>query len=140
MKGVIQMNKLTAEQLILLNKKITEDHMYMPSEECMNMIKEISDLPFNKERMFLFKYRDAIDRAVALGGEIIRQKPFARENNKTALLAFMTMLELNGYQLVDTSADLEELYRMLKEQNTAKCREWISYHTEADADEHQMQK
>ncbi len=121
------MNRLTAEQLLTLNRKITGNTDAVTDKK-RRLLVQIADLPYERDGMHAYRYRDVFSRATVLGCALMREKPFCEGNEKTAILTVMTMLELNGYAVEDTPASIETLYRLLMTEDTEACRTWLETH------------
>ena len=103
------MNKLTPEQLVLLNRKIIAvDEVSIPQVK-FDDLKEITEIPYQKNEELFYIYRTTIEKAAKLGNLIVLRKPFVKANQETAVLALLTLLDINGYKMVNYSKDVEEL-------------------------------
>ena len=121
------MNKLTAKQLIMLNRKIVNDEArFTINEEAK--IKEIAELPYEKDEEFFYKYKTTIEKSAKLGCLIATSEPFHKGNEETAMLAMITLLELNGYKIPDFELYLDELSEQLKSNDYEAVCSWIRTH------------
>ena len=102
------MNKLTPEQLVLLNRKIIADDEASVPQVKFDDLKEITEIPYQKNEELFYIYRTAIEKAAKLGHLIVLRKPFVKANQETAVLALLTLLDINGYKMVNYSKDIEE--------------------------------
>ena len=121
------MNKLTPEQLVLLNRKIIADEANVPQVN-FDELKEITDIPYQKNEELFYIYRSAIEKAAKLGSLIAIRKPFAKANQETAVLALLTLLDINGYKMINYSKDIEELCGRLEESKIDNTCKWINAH------------
>jgi len=122
------MNKLTPEQLVLLNRKIIAvDEVSIPQVK-FDDLKEITEIPYQKNEELFYIYRTTIEKAAKLGNLIVLRKPFVKANQETAVLALLTLLDINGYKMVNYSKDIEELCRYLEETNIDNTCKWINAH------------
>ena len=109
------MNKLTPEQLVLLNRKIMADDEASIPQVNFDDLREITEIPYQKNEELFYIYRTAIEKAAKLGNLIVLRKPFVKANQETAVLALLTLLDINGYKMVNYSKDVEELCGYLEE-------------------------
>lgn len=122
------MNKLTPEQLVLLNRKIIADDEASVPQVKFDDLKEITEIPYQKNEELFYIYRTAIEKAAKLGHLIVLRKPFVKANQETAVLALLTLLDINGYKMVNYSKDIEELCRYLEETKIDNTCKWINAH------------
>lgn len=122
------MNKLTPEQLVLLNRKIIADDETNVTQVKFDDLKEIAEIPYQKSKELLYEFRTVIEKAAKLGNLIVLRKPFAQANEETAVLALLTLLDINGYKMVNYSKDIEELCRYLEETKIDNTCKWINAH------------
>ena len=126
------MNKLTPEQLVLLNRKIIADDEASIPQVKIDDLKEITEIPYQKNEELFYLYRTAIEKAAKLGNLIVLRKPFSQANEETAVLALLTLLDINGYKMVNYSKDIEELCRYLEETKIDNTCKWINAHLEVE--------
>lgn len=124
------MNKLTPEQLVLLNRKIIADDETNVTQVKFDDLKEIAEIPYQKNKELLYVFRTVKEKAAKLGNLIVLRKPFVKANQETAVLALLTLLDINGYKMVDYKKDIEELCGYLEEKNTDNTCKWIDAHLE----------
>jgi len=122
------MNKLTPEQLVLLNRKIIADDETSILQENFDDLKEIAEIPYQKSKELLYEFRTVIEKAAKLGNLIVLRKPFAQANEETAVLALLTLLDINGYKMVNYSKDVDELCGYLEEKDIDNTCTWINAH------------
>lgn len=122
------MNKLTVNQLILLNKKVQQNNEQCKSKVKDEVLKEIVNIPYQKDEEFFYIYRSALEKASKLGCCIAQKKPFEIKNTETATLAALTLLELNGYKMVDYKDDMNNLMNLFENNEYEKACEWIKKH------------
>lgn len=123
------MNKLTPEQLVLLNRKIIADDA-AELQVSFDELKEITDIPYQKDEEFFYVYRTAVEKSAKLGSLIASRKPFVKSNQETAVLALLTLLDINGYKVINYSKDIEKLCECLKENEIDNTCKWINAHLE----------
>lgn len=122
------MNKLTPEQLVLLNRKIIADDEASVPQVKFDDLKEITEIPYQKNEELFYIYRTAIEKAAKLGHLIVLRKPFVKANQETAVLSLLTLLDINGYKMVNYSKDIEVLCRYLEETKIDNTCKWINAH------------
>lgn len=119
------MNKLTAKQLLLINQKLNK------STECVydaQRLAEIAENPYRQNEKSFYVYKSVSMKAAVLGSDIVRYKPFAEKNNQTAVVAMMTLLEINSYYIVGYESDLPLLIEYLTASDAERIDEWIAAH------------
>ena len=121
------MNKLTPEQLVLLNKKLVGEEKQQLLRVDNDELTEITEIPFQTDRDF-YRYRRTKEKAAKLAIIIVKRKPFLEANRETAVLSMLTLLLINGIKLVEYSEDVEELYKYLEEAETDEVCNWIDSH------------
>ncbi len=126
------MNKLTPEQLVLLNRKIVAANESSVSQETMNVLREIADIPYVKDKRFFYVHKNTIHKAAKLGNLIARRKPFKNGNQETAILALLTLLDINGYKMANYSQDMKDLCACLENEETDDICAWIKAHVVDD--------
>lgn len=136
------MNSISAKQLIMINSIATgRPSNYELSKKKMDLLKIIAAAPFSKEKEWdsvnrieyetcFYEYRTVIEKAAKLGYDIYQIKPFDSKNNKTAILALLTFLDVNNFNLEDYSDDLDELAEFLQdaENGLLGTASWIKEH------------
>ena len=80
----------------------------------------------NKELLYVF--RTVKEKAAKLGNLIALRKPFSQANEETAVLALLTLLDINGYKMVNYSKDIDELCGYLEEKDIDNTCTWINAH------------
>lgn len=126
------MNKLTPEQLVLLNRKIVSSDDAANSQVNLNELQEITDIPYQKDDELFYVYKSTVEKSAKLGSIIAIRKPFAKANLETAVLALLTLLDINGYKMANYSKDVEELCGYLEEKNIKNTCKWINEHLEEE--------
>ncbi len=115
-----------------MNRKIIGDGAPRQSldSNVLTALKEIVAKPYEKDEELFYKYKRIVDKASLLGHLIATRKPFARKNQETAALAMLTLLELNGYRVINYKYDMEELFGYLNanEERLDDIRRWIVAH------------
>lgn len=122
--GRVLMNKLTSKQLFMINRKLTGGDSHTEGT-LMEKLDEIAAAPYEQNDMFFYKYRDTVSKAAKLGSTLARQKPFASCNEGTAIIATLSLLELNGIRLDGYEDDIETLASCLCSGDLESCCEWI---------------
>lgn len=122
------MNKLTPEQLVLLNRKIIADDETSIPQVNFDDLKEIAEIPYQKNKELLYVFRTVKEKAAKLGNLIALRKPFSQANEETAVLALLTLLDINGYKMVNYSKDIDELCGYLEEKDIDNTCTWINAH------------
>ena len=122
------MNKLTPEQLVLLNRKIIADDETSIPQLNFDDLKEIAEIPYQKNKELLYVFRTVKEKAAKLGNLIALRKPFSQANEETAVLALLTLLDINGYKMVNYSKDIDELCGYLEEKDIDNTCTWINAH------------
>lgn len=129
------MNRLTPEQLVLLNKKITGDESG-DLRVRFSELEEIAQIPYEQNERFFYKYKGVKEKAAELGSLIAKREPFEKANLETAVLALLTLLDINNYRLINYSQDIETLCIYLKEPETNNVRQWIKDHLPKEGVQH----
>ena len=124
------MNKITAKQLVRINGTVTARKKVPVTEEQMKKIEDVANSPYVQDEKFFFIYKTTIEKASKLGCEIFKTKPFDKGNRDTALLALLTLLDVNGFKLKDYQDDLIELDEYVKKYDLAATNNWIMNHLE----------
>lgn len=122
------MNKITAKQLIRLNGTVTARNEVPISEKQKKILEEIAQSPYILDEKFFYVYKTTIEKSAKLGCELINRKPFDNGNGKTALLASLTLLDLNGFKLTPYQDDLKSLAESMQNNDVEACTEWIRQH------------
>ena len=128
MKGTYFMNKLTPEQMLMLNLKILADDGASISPANLDDLKEIAEIPYIKNKELFYVYRTAVEKAAKLGNLIVSRKPFNKANQETAVLVLLTLLYINGCKIINYSKDIEELCGYLEETSIDNTCKWINAH------------
>lgn len=121
------MNKLTPEQLMLLNRKVTGEKDVVLQEN-FNELKRITNIPYQKNEELFYEFKTVVDKAAKLGNLIALQKPFVKGNKETAIVAMLTLLDINGRKVENYANDIDELCKYLEEPTEENIREWINSH------------
>ena len=122
------MNKLTPEQLVLLNRKLVAEEEFADSKINFNLLKEITEIPYEKNKELFYVHKTAIQKATILGILIANRQPFEKANQETAVLALLTLLDINGYKVINYGKDIEALCGYLIESNKEDTYKWIHAH------------
>lgn len=118
------MNKLTAAQLVMINQKLTGNKADI-SQKTKILIEEIVQMPYELNEMSLYKYKGTIEKASKLGSSIARIKPFENKNNQTAVIAALSLLELNNVKLTDYENNVSQLVEYFIAGDIESGCEWI---------------
>lgn len=121
------MNKLTAEQLLMIYQKRTGEEI-KKSETLLKKLEEISKMPYEQDERFFYKYKNTVAKASKLGCAIARIKPFPEKNTQTAIVSMLTLLKLNRVKLVDYENDLPTLATLIQAGDVTKTGQWIEYY------------
>lgn len=122
------MNKLTAKQLLLMNQKLTNEENVTP--EVLNRVEEIALLPYRQDENSVYVYKDTIDKATVLGSSIARLRPFEKKNSQTAVVAMLTLLELNDIMLKNYENSIMELVECLLDGDLQRSSQWVKRYQE----------
>ena len=126
------MNKLTAKQLLMINRKLSGETTAV-SDNLMKKLEDISKMPYEQNENFFYVYRNTVAKASKLGCSIATIKPFREKNNQTAILALLSLLELNKIQLTAYEAHLQTLVTLLESGDVDGTKGWIERHLPLDA-------
>ena len=121
------MNKIVTRQLFIINSQIIGESSPL-SDESWKALKQVAQAPYEQNENFYYIYKSLSAKAAKLGCEIVRLKPFDKENELTALVASLTMLEINGLRIIDYKKDLDELLRYFSDNDVVKAEEWFEAH------------
>lgn len=121
------MNKLTAKQLLNINAKITNQKPLLFESE-KELLDSITRAPYQQDKHLYYIYKTVSAKAAKLGCEIVKKKPFKNENEMTAIIAILTMMEVNGTKLYGYKDDLESLRSYLRSDQVDKVEEWLDSH------------
>lgn len=118
------MNKLTAGQLVMINQKLVGNNEDV-NEKTRILIEQIVEMPYEQNEMSSYKYKGIIEKASKLGCSIARIKPFEQKNNQTAVIATLTLLELNNVRLVNYEDNVSQLVQYFTAGDIESGCEWI---------------
>lgn len=121
------MNKIAATQLHNINAYISGNNKPL-SDKLLNRLNNVTAAPFQLDDNFYYIYKTLAAKAAKLGCEIVKVKPFETDNELTAVVAALTMLEINGSMPVHYKNDIDGLFRCLSENNIAQAEQWIKNH------------
>ena len=122
------MNRITAKQLVRLNETVIGKNELKISDEQMEKLKRIEQAPYIMDKELFYIYKTTIEKSAKLGCEIFKEKPFEEENGLTAILAILTLLDLNGMKLVNYQDDFKELANGIKNNDIKAVTTWIRSH------------
>ena len=120
------MNKLTSEQITNINKSITEKEKQKFGVKDEKLLVTIAEEPYKLDRQGdFYLYKDLTDKAAKLGYLLSSQKPFKSCNIKTAFIAVITLLKLNGTELRSSPNELKSFLKHLKNGPESDIQEWL---------------
>ena len=126
------MNKLTPEQLVILNQKVSGNNMDAALRVKFDELVNLSDIPYRKNKELFYEYKTTLQMAAKLGNLIAIRKPFKLSNRETAALALLTLLDINGIKMIDYGKDVNALYDCLEDPDIGNICKWIEAHKEQD--------
>lgn len=94
------MEDLTEYDLLYLHSVVEEKFKVFTGVKDPGLVKAIADRPNQKFYGSFVPYEDIFTKAASLLEGIIRMHPFYDGNKRTALLATIAYLELNGYTMI----------------------------------------
>ncbi len=119
------MYKLTSVQLVWLNQKVVgDDHIIVESEK-LKQIQEISNIPYEETEELFYRYKGTVEKAAKLGTLIATRKPFEGKNSETAVLAMLTLMEMNGFKMVDYQEHIRALMIYLEQDDKEETERWL---------------
>lgn len=121
------MNKIAATQLHNINAYISGDQKPL-SGKMLNNLNSVTAAPFQLDDSGYYIYKTLAAKAAKLGCEIVKIKPFETDNEMTAVVAALTMLEINGSMPVQYEDDIDGLYHCFSENNIEQAEQWIKNH------------
>ena len=121
---------LSYEILININREITSAYGLAHGILNEKALESILETVKYKGRPLKSKKENLAEKAAYLLYELIAQHPFIDGNKRTALIATITFLELNGYQLEFEEKEVEELTTAIGRGKTSypEVRQWIINH------------
>lgn len=127
------MNKLTPEQIIFVYNKVTGQNYATDSPQVnLKKIKSINEEAWKHTADGTkYEHLNIQSKAAVMCLELSRQKPFPNNNLKTAMLASITMLELNGIYIKLDDDTARQLSSLLIDCNTDydELADWFKTHT-----------
>lgn len=94
------MEELTSNDIIYLHNRVEERFKVFTGVKDLGLVQAIADRPKQKLYGTFIPYEDIFTKAASLMEGIIRMHPFFDGNKRTALLATIAYLELNGYTMI----------------------------------------
>lgn len=94
------MEELTSDDLLYLHHIVEERFRVFTGVKDLGLVQAIADRPKQKFYGTFIPYDDIFTKAASLLEGIIRMHPFYDGNKRTALLATIAYLELNGYMMI----------------------------------------
>ena len=94
------MEELTANDLLYLHSIVENRFKVFKGVKDIGLVQAIADRPSQKLYDDFVPYQDIFAKAASLMEGIIRMHPFYDGNKRTALLATIAYLQLNGYMMV----------------------------------------
>lgn len=125
------MNKLNAKQLVRLNGTVTNRKTVPVNEKQIQKLQLIAQKPYVRDDRFFFIYKTTVEKAAKLGCELFQEKPFDKGNGETAILSILTLLDINGFKLVNYQDGLAELADCIRNNNDCAAAEWIRTHLDS---------
>jgi len=120
------MNKLTDEQIKNINKSITERENHEFGVKDVKLLAAIADEPYKLDKQGdFYLYKGLIDKVAKLGYLLSVQKPFKSCNIKTAFIAVITLLKLNGTELRASQNELQSFIECLKNGLESEIQQWL---------------
>lgn len=119
------MNRLTAKQLVKINGTVTSRKKVPITDEKMKLLEEVVQSPYIQDEKFFYVYKTTIEKAAKLGCELYRNRPFDKGNGNTALIAILTLLDVNGFKLVGYENDLKSLANGIQNNDFDAVTTWI---------------
>lgn len=122
------MNKIVTKQLLMINSQITGNSENI-SEQKRKALNSAAAAPYELNENYYYIHRTLAAKAAKLGCELTKLQPFKDQNELTALVASLTMLEINGYRLIDYKEDIGELKALFKSNDISGAERWLTAHT-----------
>lgn len=122
------MNKIVTKQLVIINSQIT-GNIEMLSDQKWNLLNNAAAAPYELNENYYYIHKTLAAKAAKLGCELTRLRPFKEQNELTALVATLTMLEINGCRLVYYKENIDELKNFFKKNDLLGAERWLSAHT-----------
>ena len=124
------MNYLTAEQILFLHARLTEETGGSHGVRDINLLLSAVARPqasFNDQDL----YPDIFTKAAALMDSLIRNHPFIGGNKRTGISAAGLCLRRNGYRLAASNTDLEMLTLQVTraEKSIPEIASWFRDHS-----------
>ncbi len=94
------MEELTTNDLLYLHSVVEAKFKVFTGVKDLGLIQAIADRPNQKLYGLFIPYPDVFAKAASIMEGIIRMHPFYDGNKRTALLAAIAYLELNGYKMI----------------------------------------
>ena len=117
--------------MFLLHEKVCDGSTEKLSDDLLQRLDEISNTPYALDDGFFYIYKDVVEKAAKLACEIADKRPFQNGNHATAMLALLTLLDVNGIVLRVQPDDLKQLKLLIDEMQFEQCCAWIRNHVEA---------
>lgn len=121
------MNKIAATQLHNINAYLSGNKKPL-SEKMLIVLNSVTAAPFQLDDSGYYIYKTLAAKAAKLGCEIVKIKPFETDNALTAVVATLTMLEINGSMPAHYKDDIDGLYHCFSENNIEQAEQWIKNH------------
>ncbi len=94
------MEELTTNDLLYLHSVVEAKFKVFTGVKDLGLVQAIADRPNQKLYGSFIPYPDVFAKAASIMEGIIRMHPFYDGNKRTALLAAIAYLELNGYKMI----------------------------------------
>jgi len=96
------MRYLTPEQVLYIHDRLIAATGGQPGVRDLAMLESATGTPAKDQ------FPDAFTKAAALMEALINNRPFVDGNKRTGITAAALLLQINGYKLTATPADLEK--------------------------------
>jgi len=123
------MNKIVGEQLYHLHCKVSASPVKDPTPMLIETLDRICAVPYELDEELFYVYKGVVEKAAGLACEIARVEPFPSDNQALAMLAMLTLLELNGQGVTHYRDDLWDLKERIAACDYTQCCQWIVDHS-----------
>ena len=110
------MNRLTTVQINKINTIVCTEKGYEAKNEDVDMdvLEDILSITYAQNEKGFYIYPDVPAKAAKLACEIASKKPFANFNLATAVVALVTLMEINNFKT--DNMDIDSLNKSIKEE------------------------
>ena len=127
------MNQMVSKHLFAIHSMLTDNGTPL-SEERWQVLNDVAAAPFRQNENYYYIYRSVAAKAAKLGCEMVKRKPFEQQNELTAVVAALTMLEVNGIRLADYRKDIDTLRACFASNDVTGAEAWLEQHRQAGTD------